>query len=209
MENKSIISAIVGGTFFAVPYLALAFPILPSVAIGAVAFGATELLMAGPQKLEMLKKTSPTLFKRVEKASKDNAYILSMIPKIEDKEIKDNLTNIHKTINKIINVVIKESKKGRKLNTFFDYYVPALVKILSKYDDIENNELVSKESKKFMESSKKMIQEANDSFEKILSSLYQEDIVDADAEMKVFNQMLKADGFNDSEIKVERDDQDE
>ena len=209
MKNKSIISAVVGGTFFALPYLALAIPAIPSIAIGAAAFVGTELIMSGPQKLESLKKDSPTLYKRVEKADKDNAYILSMISKIEDKEIKENLSIIHKTTNKIINVVTKEPKKGRKLNTFFDYYLPVVVKILSKYDDIENNQLVSKESKKFMVSSKEMIQEAKDSFEKILSSLYQEDIVDADAEMKVFNQMLKADGFNDSELKIEGNETDE
>ena len=205
MENKSIISAVVGGTFFAVPYLALAIPFAPSIAIGAVAFVGTELLMSDPKKLEMLKKASPSLYKRVEKAKKDNAYILSMVPKIDDKEIKDNLTSINKTVNKIINVVVKEPKKGKKLNMFFDYYLPVVAKILSKYDDIENNELTSKESKKFMTSSKKMIEEAKTSFEKLLSNLYQEDIIDADAEMKVFNQMLKADGYNDSELKIERD----
>ena len=47
------------------------------------------------------------------------------------------------------------------------------------------------------------------SFQKILSSLYQEDIVDADAEMKVFNSMLKADGLDDSGLNVERKDIDE
>ena len=209
MKNSSVVSAVVGGTFFAVPYLALAIPFAPSIAIGAVAFGATELLLSGPQQLELLKKSSPSLYKRVEKANRDNQKILSMIPKIEDKEIRDNLTSINKTVNKILNVVTKEPKKGKKLNMFFDYYLPVIVKILSKYDDIENNELTSKESKKFMTSSKKMIEEAKVSFEKLLSNLYQEDIIDADAEMKVFNQMLKADGYNDSEIKVERDDKNE
>ena len=69
--------------------------------------------------------------------------------------------------------------------------------------------LGTKESKKFMASCKKMISEVNDSFKKILSSMYQEDLVDADAEMKVFNQMLKSESFNESELNVERDEDDE
>ena len=40
MKNSEIISAIVGGTFFALPYLALSMPIIPSLAIGAAAFAA-------------------------------------------------------------------------------------------------------------------------------------------------------------------------
>ena len=60
-----------------------------------------------------------------------------------------------------------------------------------------------------MKSAAKMISEVNKSFQKILSSLYQEDIVDADAEMKVFNSMLKADGLDDSGINIEKEDKDE
>ena len=43
MKNSEIASAIVGGTFFAVPYLALSIPIVPSLLIGACAFAAGEL----------------------------------------------------------------------------------------------------------------------------------------------------------------------
>ena len=60
-----------------------------------------------------------------------------------------------------------------------------------------------------MTTAAKMISEVNKSFQKILSSLYQENIVDADAEMKVFNSMLKADGLDDSGLNVERKDIDE
>ena len=37
-------------------------------------------------------------------------------------------------------------------------------------------------------------------FKRILNSLYQSDIVDADAEMKVLNTMLTADGFDETMI---------
>ena len=44
MKNSEVISAVVGGAFFAVPYLALSVPILPSLAIGATAFVAGEFI---------------------------------------------------------------------------------------------------------------------------------------------------------------------
>ena len=40
-----------------------------------------------------------------------------------------------------------------------------------------------------------MISEANKAFKRILSELYESDIVNTGAEMKVFNSMLKSDGF--------------
>ena len=45
-----------------------------------------------------------------------------------------------------------------------------------------------------------MIKETNDAFKMILSSLYQKDIMDADAEMKVYEMMLKADGIVEEDL---------
>ncbi|MBP5684345.1 MAG: 5-bromo-4-chloroindolyl phosphate hydrolysis family protein [Bacilli bacterium] len=209
MKNSNVVSAVVGSAFFALPYLALAVPLAPALVIGAAAFGASELIFAGTRKFDTLKEKNPRLYNRVEKANKDYSYIYSMIPRINDNDIKKDLKEICDTTVKIINVVVKDPNKEKSITNFFDYYLPVLVKIIAKYDDVENNELVSKESKKFMASSKKMISEVNDSFKKILSSMYQEDLVDADAEMKVFNQMLKSESFNESELSVGRDEENE
>ena len=73
--------------------------------------------------------------------------------------------------------------------------MPVLVKIVNRYDEIENQRLVSSEGKNFMTKADKMIKGTNDAFKTILSSLYQKDIIDADAEMKVYDMMLKADGI--------------
>ena len=205
MKNQGIVSAIVGGTFFAIPYLGLAIPFVPALAIGAAAFGATELIFSGTKKLDDLKLTNKPLYDKLEKANKDNAFILSMIPKIEDNKVKEDLKEIHESTAKIITVVTKNPGKEKSISNFFDYYLPVLVKIVSRYDEIENQRLTSKDSKKFMSSTASMIEEVNDAFKKILASLYQEEIVDADAEMKVFNQMLKSDGFNDNGLLVKED----
>ena len=45
MKHKDTVAAIIGSSFFAVPYLALSVPILPSLAIGVGAFFAGELLI--------------------------------------------------------------------------------------------------------------------------------------------------------------------
>ena len=44
MKHKDTASALVGTAFFAIPYLALSVPVLPSLAIGAAAFCAGELV---------------------------------------------------------------------------------------------------------------------------------------------------------------------
>ena len=51
----------------------------------------------------------------------------------------------------------------------------------------------------------KMIVEINKAYKKILAELYKADIVDMDAEMKVFDSLLKADGFDDAEIDAKKE----
>ena len=41
--------------------------------------------------------------------------------------------------------------------------------------------------------------------ENILNSLYQSEIIDMDAEMKVFSSMLKADGLNEDELNIKKE----
>ena len=94
MKNSEIASAIVGGTFFAVPYLALSVPILPSLAIGAAAYVAGELVFRQDKVVPRLKETNFSLYQTLENAKKQNKHILDMIPVIEDEDIRKNLNEI-------------------------------------------------------------------------------------------------------------------
>ena len=76
--------------------------------------------------------------------------------------------------------------------------------MLKKYDEIENQRLISDEGKEFMLQAKKMIQDINRSFKKQLAMLYQSELIDADAEMKVFEAMLKADGYDSNDFDIKK-----
>ena len=65
-----------------------------------------------------------------------------------------------------------------------------------KYAGIENQEVISVVSNKIMDSTEDMISKISKSFKMQLASLYESDIIDTDAEIKVFNSMLNSDGFN-------------
>ena len=120
--------------------------------------------------------------------------------KIEDEDLKKYIINISTSANKIISTIEKEPKKIRKIANFFDYYLPVTLSIIKRYDEIENQNLSSQEMKEFISSTKLMLKSADEAFNKILERLYQNDMINIDADMKVFNSMLKADGYDDEEI---------
>lgn len=203
MKHKDTISAFIGSAFFAVPYLALSLPILPSVLIGASAFVAGELILTKNKKT--LKEENFNLYKVLENAKKQNKRIIEAKSYIDNDEIKAYLTSINDSTSKIIKTIEKKPKKIKNIDNFFDYYLPITVKIINRYDEIENNNLSSKDSKKFMTSTINMLASIDKAFRNILNNLYQKEIIDMSAEMKVFSSMLKADGFNENELEVKED----
>ena len=114
MKNSEIVSAVVGGTFFAVPYLALGVSVLPSIAIGAAAFAAGELVFR-TNVVQSLKETNLSLYETLENAKKENKHILDSIPKLEDEDLKKTLNEINTTVDKIIKTI---EKKKKMLKTF-------------------------------------------------------------------------------------------
>ena len=203
MKNSEVVSAVIGGSFFAIPYLALNIPIFPSLAIGTLAFTAGELVF---RKGKTLKESNLTLYETLENAKKQNKHILEMIPKIENIELRKSLNEINTTVTKIINTIEKNPEKKKKLKNFFDYYLPVTVKLVDRYDEIENQRINSKEEKSFNLTTEKTIKEINDVFKQFLNILYQSDMNDTDVEIKVLNSMLKADGLSKNELNVEEGD---
>lgn len=200
MKGKELISAALGSAFFAVPYLALATPLAPSIIIGAAAFGASELVFSSFKPKKTLKDTNVSLYEKIVVARKENKQIALLIPKIEDGKLRDELKEINSTVDKIINEVEKNPKKADNIKNFFDYYLPVLLKIVNRYDEIENQNLISSDGKAFIKKANEMIKNTTDAFNTILASLYQKDILDASSDMKIYDMMLKADGITSDNL---------
>ena len=196
MKNKNIVSGVVGAGFFAVGYLALALPIAPAIAIGAVAFGASELVISSSKKIE--EKVGLSFKEEVALARENIKYLKDMTEKINDEEVTKDLCEITTSADKIINRIEGNNLKNKTATKFMDYYLPVCVKIVGRYDEIEDQSLTSRDSKEFMKNTAKLLKATNKAFRKILNSLYQSELIDADAEMKVFNSMLTADGFDET-----------
>ena len=172
---------------------------MPSLAIGIAAYGAGELIFyTNKEKIVENKKIEEILID----ARNKNLIIKKMISLVEDSELKENISQIYSSIEKIINTVEKNPEKYRIVDNFFEYYLPETINILKKYDEIENQKLSSKEIDDFMKKTKNMIKKINLAFKNQLSNLYQTDIIDTDAEMKVFESMLKSDGYDDNNLNI-------
>ena len=198
MKKGYIVSAILGGGFFAVPYLALNVPIWGAGLMAGAAFGAGMLIFGREKERKLDFNFDGSNHYEILKHAKENVDRLKELSKqVEKPELVKNIKDICDTSNKIIDTLSKKPEKMKQANNFLNYYLPATIEIIQRYDEIENQRLTTSESIKFMHSIEEKMNTTKAAFEKLLSTLYQSDMVDTDAEIKVFEQMLKMDGYMD------------
>lgn len=197
MKNGYIYSAIIGATFFAVPYLAFGTGMVASLALGISAFGAGSLITHGSNKKLDITTNKHNLYDILKEAKEKTSTISQLSKQLEDKKLVENVKQICDTSNKIIDTLSKKPEKLGQANNFLNYYLPVTIKILTRYDEIENQNLNTPETIKFMKSVQEMMEKIKNAFKEQLNNMYQAEIIDTDADIKVFESMLKSDGFLD------------
>lgn len=200
MKRKYILSGLVGGSFFGISYLLLNLNIPLSLFTSVAAFGASSLIFKENLGIKELGIENEIEYKKLLESSKNDLKKLKEM-QIEDEKINVNVLNIIKTTEKIIKVLSKKPNKISSASKFLNYYLPITIKILERFDEIEDQKLTSKSSKEFVDRIRNLIVNIEIAFENELNNLYSDELIDINAEIKVFETMLKTDGLIDASIK--------
>jgi len=206
MKKKYILSSILGGGFFATSYLLLSLGIVPSLLTSVVAFGAGSLIFKDDYNLDNLGLDNLENYKNLlNNSHKEIEQLKSLKNKINDEKIVRNISSIITTTEKIIKLLNKKPDKISSATKFLNYYLPITIKILEKFDEIDDQNLTSNSSKEFLDRIRNLIVNIEIAFQNQLNTLYNNDLIDTNAEIKVFEAMLKSDGLLDDSISVKRD----
>lgn len=211
MKKKYIYSGIIGSAFFGVSYLALSLGIIPSLITSVVSFGASSLIFKDDYSLDELGyKNQEEYRKLLENSKKDLLSLKSLRQNITDEKVLNNVSDIIKITDKIIKLLYKKPDKVSSATKFLNYYLPITIKILERYEEINNQQLTSKSSMEFSDRIRNLIVNIEIAFENQLNNLYNDDLIDINAEMRVFETMLETDGLlNNDTIKVKDGDRNE
>lgn len=206
MKKKYIFSGLIGGGFFAASYLLLNLGLAPSLITSVVALGASSLIFKSDYDLDDLGIDNAKEYLELLQSSEKNvAKLKQMKDKIQNADIRMKVLNINKTTDKIIKVLHKKPDKISSASKFLNYYLPVTIKILERYDEIEDQNLSSSSSREFENKVKQMISNIEIAFDNQLNNLYNAEFIDTNAEIKVFESMLKSDGLLDENINTKRE----
>lgn len=206
MKKKYIFSGLIGGGFFAASYLLLNLGLAPSLITSVAALGASSLIFKSDYDLDDLGiDNAKEYLELLQESEKNVTKLKQMKDKIQNTDIRGKIININKTTDKIIKVLHKKPDKISSASKFLNYYLPVTIKILERYDEIEDQNLTSSSSRDFESKVNQMISNIEIAFDNQLNNLYNEEFIDTNAEIKVFEAMLKSDGLLGESINTKKD----
>lgn len=114
---------------------------------------------------------------------------------IRDKELSDNIESIETTAQKIFTAVEQHPEEIGKIRKFMSYYLPTTIKLLNAYAEFETQDIKVENVEKSMSSIKNSVSMINSSFEKLLNSIYENDMLDITSDIAVYEKMVSVDGY--------------
>ncbi len=207
MKLSYLLSIVIGISAFCLLFLGLDLNVIFSLAVSVVAYYACTMIFK--EKSQMQVEVNPELveYQKIYKEAWTIIRKIQMLEKeIDDMPTRSTIKEICDLSQKILESLKENPKKVSQVRKFIDYYLPFTLNIINQYNTVEDKGLTSEDSKEFMNKAEKMIEKVKEACESQLNNMYEKDIVSTNADIKVFETMLKTDGLVDDNmnIKVEK-----
>ena len=126
---------------------------------------------------------------------------------IKDPEVRGKINEIMRITDKIAQDAISDPSDIPQIKKFMNYYLPTTIKLLNAYDRMSAQGIEGENLDKSMKNINEMLDAAIEAFKKRLDSLFEDQALDIETDIKVMNTMLAREGLSgnkDFEITTER-----
>jgi len=144
------------------------------------------------KKKNKLNERQQYLLKELQELKRNNLELKMLYEKSIKYAIKEDIKDICKIADKILNECINDNSKVVKLNLFIHYYQNDIIKILSNYISIKENKIDSFEANEFILKVEVFIKNVVQAFENILENLVVVKERDIDADIKIMLENLSS-----------------
>ena len=119
---------------------------------------------------------------------------------IPDKDLSEMMYNLFIKSEQIFRTVSECPSKAPQVRKFMNYYLPTTLKMLATYRTMEQRGVSYGEMKEARETTVRGMNLILTACQKQIDNLHRENMLDISTDIDVLEQMLKRDGFTDSEI---------
>jgi len=119
---------------------------------------------------------------------------------IADEEVSAKIDRIEDLTRKIFAILEQRPEKEPQLYNFMNYYLPTTLKALESYARLEAQGIETAAIREAKQKINHALDELADGYEKQLDKLFEDDVVDINADIDVMRKMLHKDGLKEDEI---------
>ena len=137
-----------------------------------------------------------------DKATADYNYLEEARVNISDRELATQLRRLQRTAKNLLNHLEKNPERIALAYKFIDYYQDRAVKIVKQYRELEDTELSTDKVQDLKTRMKQMLNALDEAYQDQFEHILNDQIISADAELKVMEQQLNAEGIKTKTIDV-------
>ena len=137
-----------------------------------------------------------------DKATADYNYLEAARENISDRELSAQLKLLQRTAKNLLNHLEKNPERIALAYKFIDYYQDRAVKIVKQYQELEETHLTTGRIEELKSRMKQTLAALEDAYQDQFEHVLNDQIISVDAELKVMEQQLDAEGIKRKTIDV-------
>jgi 5-bromo-4-chloroindolyl phosphate hydrolysis protein len=190
-----IAAGIAGGTVFLVFLFILNLGIPLAALAGLAALAAGYFLFRPSRKTEIVVGTLDVSNEMLDQVLKEGRQKLDQLKKLTAKitvdSARDKAQHICELTGKILDDITQDPKDIKPERQFLNYYLDATLKILKRYVDLSRNKVTSGSFQDVLSRVENTLGTLVEAYEKQLSRLMEDDVMDLETEIAVLDNMMK------------------
>lgn len=151
---------------------------------------------------ELEEERAEYLQENFDKAVADYKYLEQARHEISDRELSAQLARMQRVAKNLLNHLEKNPERIPLAYKFIDYYQDRAVKIVRQYQDLEETELSTDRIRDLKARMKLTLAALDDAYADQFEHVLNDQIISADAELKVMEQQLDAEGIKRKTIDI-------
>lgn len=140
-------------------------------------------------------KLPPELQSVIYQGKRAIADIRRLNDEIPDERISAQIDLIERLTAQIFDCVRKNPEKLSQIRQFLNYYLPTTIKLMEQYVTLQNQNVKTENITEGMQKIEDLLDKVIVAFQRQLDALFESDVVDITADIRVMEQMMASEGL--------------
>ena len=148
-----------------------------------------------PKEAEKTEKIPPELQSVINQGNTSIAKIRQLNDAIPDERMSAQIDLIERLAAQIFDCVKAHPEKLKQIRQFLNYYLPTTIKLMEQYVTLQNQGMKTENIEDGMQKIEGLLDKVIVAFQRQLDSLFETDVVDITADIRVMEQMMASEGL--------------